>query len=106
VLAENIANANTPGYAARDLPDFRTLLTSASDATAPAATQPGHLSGTLGDPLRSGIIRPTSRSPDRNTVSAESELSKVAETETTQQFATNIYRKYVSMFRVALGRGQ
>ncbi|MBS0561089.1 MAG: flagellar biosynthesis protein FlgB [Proteobacteria bacterium] len=106
VLAENIANANTPGYAARDLPDFKTLLSGAAGAAVPAVTQPGHLAGTLSDPLRAAPVRPAGRSPDRNTVSTESELSKVAETETTQEFATNIYRKYMSMFRLALGRSQ
>jgi len=104
VLAENIANANTPGYAARDLPDFKALLNGA--AAMPAVTQPGHVAGTLSDPLRAAAVRPVSRSPDHNSVSTESELGKVAETETSQEFATNIYRKYMSMFRVALGRGQ
>ena len=105
VLAQNIANANTPGYAAQDLPSFKSLLAGAGTAS-PAATRPGHMAGTLGGALQAEAIKAQARSPDRNAVSMETELSKVADTETTQEFATNVYRKYLSLFRLALGRSQ
>src|SRR5579862_3870097 len=47
VLAENVANANTPGYLEKDLkePDFRGVLARAggSSILQIAATQPGHI---------------------------------------------------------------
>lgn len=45
VLASNIANADTPGYKARDI-DFRSILSSASsDRTTMVTTQAGHIGG-------------------------------------------------------------
>jgi flagellar basal-body rod protein FlgB len=105
VLAQNIANANTPGFRARDLTSFARLL-AATPAATPAQTASGHLPGTLGGRLQATAVRPQNISPDRNDVSMEAELSKVADTETAQQFAAGIYRKYMSLFRLALGRGQ
>src|SRR5271166_1357419 len=46
VLAANIANANTPGFEARDVTSFAQVL-SGTGTMAPAQTQPGHMSGTL-----------------------------------------------------------
>jgi flagellar basal-body rod protein FlgB len=105
VLAQNIANANTPSYQPRDLPSFAGLIRNAPIAVL-ARTDPGHLSGTLGGQLQDAVLQPAVRSPDRNGVAIESELSKVADTETTQELVTNVYRKYMSLFRVALGRSQ
>ena len=47
VLAQNIANADTPGYAAQDLkePTFRALLSGTNSRLAMAATAPGHIGG-------------------------------------------------------------
>ena len=46
VLAENIANVNTPGYKPRDLRSFAATLDNASAVT-PVRTQPNHLAGTV-----------------------------------------------------------
>src|SRR5580658_6985331 len=48
VLAENVANADTPGYRARDLtpPNFERMLQSASVAL--ATTDPAHISAGSG----------------------------------------------------------
>ena len=43
VLAANIANADTPGYQARDI-DFRAVLGAAGEAGRLATTHAGHLS--------------------------------------------------------------
>ena len=42
VLAQNIANADTPGWKSRDLKPFVDMLAHATSA-APWQTQPGHL---------------------------------------------------------------
>ena len=62
VIAENVANANTPGYQARDLKPFSfqahvqaaTGSAAASGVTAPgmmAVTQPGHMQPKSAGPL-------------------------------------------------------
>jgi flagellar basal-body rod protein FlgB len=104
VLARNIANASTPAFRAADLPSFGKTL-SRVGGTEPVRTQPGHLSGTQGT-LKSAPIVPKSRAPDGNTVALDEQLTKVADTQTTQTLVTMIYKKYVGMFSLALGRSQ
>lgn len=102
VLAQNVANANTPGYQPRDIAPFAAVL----GAMAPglAATDPGHMQPTAGT---AGMAhsRPRERAPDGNAVSLEDQLMKVADTSSTQELVANLYRKYQGLFRTALGRG-
>ena len=104
VLARNIANASTPGFRPSDLPPFQTTL-SRLGTMEPARTQSGHLQGTQGA-LKAATSRPQARAPDGNAVAMEEQLTKVADTQTTQALVTTIYRKYVGMFNLALGRTQ
>jgi len=104
VLARNIANVSTPAFQPRDLPPFTQALGRAIGA-APAQTRPGHLNGTLDAAAgAASLIRPVARAPDGNAVSLDEQLSKVAETQTTQAMVTTIYRKYLGLFGLALGR--
>jgi flagellar basal-body rod protein FlgB len=48
--------------------------------------------------------RPTVRALDGNAVALDEQLTKVADTETTQSLVTSIWRKYVGMFNTALGK--
>ena len=103
LLAQNVANANTPGYEARDLKPFASFL---DHKVVPlAATNPLHLAA-LSDPAeqaQGGIV--TERAPDGNAVSLDSELTKLADTGNMHELATNLYTKYLGMFRLALGKG-
>ena len=104
VLAQNIANLDTPGFRPRDLPSFAGALRQASSA-APARTQAGHLAGTSGDLLQAMLPeRPALHAPDGNAVSLDEQLVKVTETATNQSLVTSIYKKYVGLFGLALGR--
>ncbi len=103
LLAQNVANANTPGYEARDLKPFESLLQ--SKVVSLAATSPLHLAATS-DPAeqdRAEIV--TERAPDGNAVSLDTELTKLADTDGMHELATNLYTKYLGMFRLALGKG-
>lgn len=103
LLAQNVANASTPGYQPRDLPPFAQALSHAGGAASMARTDPMHLAGTSS--MQSAhSVRPRERSPDGNGVSMEDQLTKVADTAGTQELVANLYRKYNSMFRTALGR--
>lgn len=100
LLAQNIANANTPGYRSRDAAPFATSL----GAATLSRTAPGHLA-----PNRSaggvGSTRPQQLSPNGNGVSMEEELGRVADTSAMQEMTINIQRRYSAMFRTAYGRG-
>jgi flagellar basal-body rod protein FlgB len=104
VLAGNIANVNTPGFAARDIQPFTAVL-AGSGGIEPVLTQPGHMPGTLPSGLASLTKNPPSgRSLDGNSVALDEQLTKVADSETTQSLVTSIWKKYVGMFNTALGR--
>ena len=106
VLAQNIANAETPGWVARDLRPFADVLSDGTGAI-PARTQANHQQGTRDPVLQAAPIATAgARGPNGNTVSAEEQLINIANTESAQATAVNIFRKYVSLFRLALGRTQ
>ena len=104
VLAANIANANTPAFQARDIQSFDRLL-SGTGAVEPVQTQPGHMSGTASTGLSSLLTDSAkARALDGNTVSLDEQLTKVADTETTQALVTTIWKKYMGMFSMAIGK--
>jgi flagellar basal-body rod protein FlgB len=107
VLASNIANASTPGFKARDVQSFESLLSGLSPAAMlqPVRTSGMHLNGTV--PAQAvPVIADTggATSIDGNSVSLDQQLSKVADTETTESMVTTIWKKYMSFFSLALGR--
>lgn len=104
VLAANIANANTPAFQARDIQSFDHVL-SGTGSVAPARTQQNHMTGTAPTGLSSPTTdRPRARAIDGNTVALDQQLTKVADTETTQALVTTIWKKYMGMFSMAIGR--
>lgn len=71
----------------------------------PVRTQPSHLAGTVQTGLASlASDPPKARGLDGNTVTLDQQLTKVADTETTQSLVTGIWKKYMGMFSMALGR--
>jgi flagellar basal-body rod protein FlgB len=104
VLAANIANANTAGFQARDVQSFESVL-SATGSIELARSEPGHMAGTISTGLAALTSEPPeARALDGNTVSLDQQLTKVADTETTQSLVTSIWKKYMGMFSMALGR--
>ena len=102
VLAQNVANANTPGYQPKDIKPFSAVLDH-QESLGVNRSSPLHLGGVAA----SGTALTTNsreRSPDGNAVSLETELGHVADTTGQQELVSNLYRKYHGMFRIALGR--
>lgn len=106
VLAGNIANADTPGYQPRDVRSFASVVAGAGGGAPLAATNPRHLASTT-DPL---LARPdrtaTDRAPNGNAVSLDREALKVAETDGAHALAATLHKRYLGLFRTALGRSQ
>lgn len=104
VLAQNIANADTPAYRPRDLLPFARHL-AGSLPPAMARTDGAHLQprgGNRGaapeDPRVAEAV------PDGNAVSLDREAVRVAETDTAHALAMAVHRSFTGMFRLALGR--
>ncbi len=107
VLAENVANADTPGYKPRDLVPvgFRELLKDRFRVDQ-AVTDPRHISTpSQTGPGRAKTERKFESAPSGNAVNLDTELAKVAETQLEYQTVLNLYRKQASFIRTALGRG-
>ena len=102
VLAQNIANIDTPGYTPRDLTPFAATLADAAGTL--RRDSPRQLPGTDAS-LLSGQARPDARAPDGNAVPLAAQLTKVADTATEQRLVTSLYAKYMAMFQLALGHG-
>ena len=110
VIAQNVSNANTPRYKARDLKpvNFREMVDreAAPKAAGPRVTNARHLTGsTVAQPFD------TQKQPDAfetsidgNDVSLEQQLTRLGQTQLSYQATTNLYRKHLDMFRIALGR--
>lgn len=102
MLAQNIANADTPRWQVRDLKPFASLLPETRHSM-PAQTDPRHFSGAGSSPSRPTRVH-GERAPDGNGVALDVELAKVAETESAHALTTGLYGKYLALFRVAAGR--
>ncbi|GHD61018.1 flagellar basal body rod protein FlgB [Thalassobaculum fulvum] len=108
VLAQNIANANTPDYRSKELEalDFGRELKRLAPVRM-AATAGRHLAGTVTPPeyrVDKVKLRDVYEvNPDGNSVVMEEQLMKLSDNQLQYQLATNIYQKHVKMFRLALG---
>jgi flagellar basal-body rod protein FlgB len=106
VLAGNIANADTPGYQPRDVRSFASVLAGAAGPRM-ATTDSRHLAAPND---RAALARPDRSAPDRapngNAVSLDREALKVAETDGAHALAATLHKRYLGLFRTALGRGQ
>jgi len=108
VVADNIANSNTPGYLPKDLQplNFKDILagSTATPVTA-VATNPMHVVPDLGpDPFKAVTQRKTYEStPDGNAVILEEQMAKLGEAGDKYNTAAALFQKYQKMIRTALG---
>jgi flagellar basal-body rod protein FlgB len=112
LLSQNVANSDTPGYAAIDLKpaDFAHLVKGSAEPNVYhgglTVTDPHHI--VVSRDNSGGFETQSSGDPESNptgnSVSIEEEMMKVADTQAQYQAASNIYAKAVSMMRTAIDR--
>jgi flagellar basal-body rod protein FlgB len=109
LLAENVANAETPGYRGRDLAQYdyadRTAGFSSATVTT-SATQPMHFSVSSSEGSAFGAQRMANFeiTPEGNGVTLEDEMMKVTTNLMDYQAATSLYQKSIKILRTAMGR--
>lgn len=114
LLAENVANADTPGYRARDLraPDFQAMVRAGGEAAAGTGAGPmrvtdaRHIAAPAGQGTRFDVRRDAGivTRPDGNRVNLEDEMLKVAQNQMDYQAVTGLYQRSLGLIRTALGK--
>lgn len=108
LLAENVANAETPGYRGRDLKqqDFTRQLQAATSVQM-ISTNNGHLAGvTQNDPSFAAADRTQSFevTPRGNSVSLEDEMMRIAQNQMDHQTAATLYSRSLGLIKTAIGK--
>lgn len=85
LIAENVANADTPGFKARDLPDFAAVFARGATETPEPTAGP--------------------TDPNGNSVSLQDQMLRMADVRVSHEMALAIYRSTSGIVRAALGRG-
>lgn len=103
IVAQNMAHADTPGFKARDLPDFAQVWRAESPLR---ATRPGHIVTSAGAGPAAPVDDLRFASPNGNTVSIEAEMMKAAEARQSHDMALAVYKATSDIIRSSLGRGR
>ena len=99
-VARNVANADTPGYRAHDLPDFAETFDAGPTLR---TTRPGHIAAPISG--ESGLVaRGAEPSPNGNDVSLEAEMMAAADIRQQHDMALSIYTKASEIMSLALSR--
>jgi flagellar basal-body rod protein FlgB len=113
LVSQNIANADTPEYRARDVATFADTYEQQS-GWAGRATREGHFAGSsasAGSVDTAGLRsfereEPGTQSPNGNTVSLELEMLNAVDVKRQHDRALTVYKYSLDMMRTALGRGR
>lgn len=117
VIAENVANADTPGFVPRDVRPFDPAVRRAPGAGL-SVTAPGHVGGGQGLSVSSGQHMAMADAPgqpqfaarrapdsettlDGNAVVLEEQMLKMAESRMNYDAAISLYQKSLNMLRLA-----
>jgi len=109
VIAENIANSDTPLYTPRDLKGFSFQASVQANlgmaaAGSPAVTQPGHMQGTVSKPntpFKPQRRKDSETTLDGNSVVLEEETIKMADARMNYDAAIGFYQKSLGLLRMA-----
>lgn len=93
VVAENMANADTPGYKARDLPAFDSKIADAAKNNAPGLER---------RMLRPTVLQGMETSPDGNTVNLADQMTRGADAQAQHAAALTVYRKAIELMRLSV----
>ena len=115
VIAENVANADSPGYKPHDLKPFSfesQVKAAASSAGVQAVTQPGHMQAPNARRSLSGAkpvkAQDSEVTMDGNGVVLEEEMMKMTDARMNYDAAITFYQRSMGMIRTAIrapGRG-
>ncbi len=105
LLSQNVANADTPGYVARDLRplDFESALRGNAMSSSMMTTDARHIAISGGGQFEDQEAPGHEYTANGTAVSLEQEMIKVADNQAQFQAAANIYAKAMTLMRTAIG---
>lgn len=105
ILADNVANADTPNFRPHDLvaPSFDSLAMAAA-APPLARTDPGHQANPEQTPSFGRTEGGFEIRPAGNGVRQEDEMMKIASNQMDFQAVTTLYTKSLSLLKIAVGK--
>ncbi|MDR7126835.1 FlgB family protein [Pseudotabrizicola sp. 4114] len=101
VVARNVANADTPGFRAMDLPAFASVYDDGGFSL--RGTRPGHIvneNSHSSSPVMSG----SGMAVNGNDVSLDQQMMKAIEARQSHEMALAVYRSTSAIIRTSLGR--
>jgi len=105
LLAQNVANADTPNYRPVDLADPKFELGPPGPAPLQLArTDPGHIAGALSDSDFRSDPNQFQVRPAGNAVNLEDEMIKVAGNQMDYQAASQLYTRSMGLLKTAIGK--
>lgn len=103
LIAQNVANADTPGFRARDLSGFADTYRSQVSAEM-RATRQGHLTGVGWGGARRIQDADGEPAPNGNTVSVEDEMIRIASARREFDLSLAVTRSAMTLIRTSIGR--
>jgi flagellar basal-body rod protein FlgB len=109
VLAQNIANSDTPKYKPSDLKayNFKDLVRNETAQLNLKANGPNHIQGNrrrIRDFALQVERNPFETAPNGNAVILEEQMAKLNETQISHNLTVQLYKKHLSMIRMAIGK--
>jgi flagellar basal-body rod protein FlgB len=104
IIAQNVANADTPDYMPQDLKPFSFNAMTQTAGTALLVNQPGHMAGAPS--VKTGALKPTDTPDteariDGNQVVLEDQMNKLTEARIDYVTAVDLYQQSMSMITTA-----
>ena len=105
VLAENVSNADSPGFRPSDLKP--PAIGQVQGGVALARTSAGHIGPSGQRNGFDGTKAPRFEvTPNGNAVNLEDEMLKVAQNQSDYQLAASLYSKGLGLMKIAIGKGR
>ena len=105
VISENVAHADTPGYRARDIADFASVVEEGPGFAA-RQTRPGHIAFGASpagfEPVEAAVFG--AETPNGNSVSLEDQMTRAAEVRQEHDMALGVYAKSLDILRAVIVR--
>ncbi len=105
-IAKNIANADVPGYRARDLVEFSETYQQSTPGAEIRATRPGHMTDAVNRARYQTVDLAGEAAPNGNNVSVEQQMMLGTDAKSSHDLALSVYKSSLDILRTSLGKGR